>query len=164
MSVGVIMFRSTPLHEGRRRLASARRYQDGVSIHAPARGATRRNSSNGTRSNGFDPRPCTRGPFATRPSRPLPKRFRSTPLHEGRPLPVYHFIRTGKTGVLARTQLTRGARFDDRALGRIRKLSISVGYGRRDPPRRLLHACGSRASERSPGLRLPASFSPPPIR
>jgi hypothetical protein len=37
--------------------------------------------------------------------------FRSTPLHEGRRFPVYHFIRTGKNKVLARTQLTRGRAF-----------------------------------------------------
>ena len=136
------MFRSTPLHEGRRGATAAMGPGAMVSIHATARGATLRDQA---------VEALTETVSIHAPAR-------------GRPLPVYHFIRTGKTGVLARTQLTRGARFDDRALGRIRKLSISVGYGRRDPPRRLLHACGSRASERSPGLRLPASFSPPPIR
>ena len=53
-----IVFRSTPLREGRRnwRGSISVRYQ--VSIHAPARGATEYRSKDAF---GFDPRPCARG-------------------------------------------------------------------------------------------------------
>ena len=101
------MFRSTPLREGRRRDAAARRDVEPVSIHAPARGATCCSRPTSWRSASFDPRPCARGDLGvTRPRRlglasfdPRPCargdptggasllgviEFRSTPLREGR--------------------------------------------------------------------------------
>src|SRR5260370_108761 len=82
---GLIHFRSTPLREGRpARLGSINRFQI-VSIHAPARGGTVVQGAVKQRvKNSFDPRPCARGdspfPHLCNPG----MQFRSTPLREGR--------------------------------------------------------------------------------
>ena len=101
------VFQSTPLREGRHRLQHFWQLFGRVSIHAPARGATRHVQRAGIRSHCFNPRPCARGDgnllssitsanrFNPRPCARgdsfgcgfgnLSTLFQSTPLREGRP-------------------------------------------------------------------------------
>jgi len=61
-----------------------RRKRIAVSIHAPARGATGANAGGGVGVPSFNPRPCERGDqCGSAPTHP-PMRFQSTPLREGR--------------------------------------------------------------------------------
>jgi len=98
-------FQSTPLREGRRwhmlvegksggfnPRPCARGDLDfveldrigGVSIHAPARGATSRNCATLTGRKSFNPRPCARGDLEKLRDAHGPQKFQSTPLREGR--------------------------------------------------------------------------------
>jgi len=54
-------FQSTPLREGRRRIGRHHAVALGVSIHAPARGATTGGRGSSIPPSGFNPRPCARG-------------------------------------------------------------------------------------------------------
>ena len=105
----ITAFRSTPLREGRRWAALACRGCS-VSIHAPARGATRHRqrcshvqsvrstplregrpgpaARSGCPSGCFDPRPCARGDWGSPCAGQLECMFRSTPLREGRRGPL----------------------------------------------------------------------------
>jgi len=57
----VSVFQSTPLHEGRPIPRESLDWIKRVSIHAPARGATRRLPAVPRGLHRFNPRPCTRG-------------------------------------------------------------------------------------------------------
>ena len=77
-------FQSTPLHEGRLRAYLAVRQAWGVSIHAPARGATQPFVRAHFRGNVSIHAPA-RGATPTPRPAPCSAMFQSTPLHEGRP-------------------------------------------------------------------------------
>ena len=79
-----LVFQSTPLREGRqdeqRRLLPAQP----VSIHAPARGATRTISRSSPTTRGFNPRPCARGDLTpTRSARSRTRCFNPRPCARG---------------------------------------------------------------------------------
>ena len=78
-------FQSTPLREGRRAAAGQIRTRIAVSIHAPARGATRRRKLTSRSCQGFNPRPCARGDRTGSGTWARLASFQSTPLREGRP-------------------------------------------------------------------------------
>ncbi len=80
-----LRFQSTPLREGRRAYLGADQAQSSVSIHAPARGATRGKSDRCLARSGFNPRPCERGDLFACSVFFKPLWFQSTPLREGRP-------------------------------------------------------------------------------
>ena len=80
----VSVFQSTPLHEGRPIPRESLDWIKRVSIHAPARGATRRLPAVPRGLHRFNPRPCTRGDGSPRGAFVESSAFQSTPLHEGR--------------------------------------------------------------------------------
>mgnify|MGYP001061516274 CR=1 FL=1 len=104
---GLTRFQSTPPREGRRRVVEDVHHFGGVSIHAPARGATAGRCqlkcaecvsihapARGATMwlptlfdllGGFNPRPRARGDVCTDTSIPFTRLFQSTPPREGRP-------------------------------------------------------------------------------
>ena len=104
-----MLFQSTPLCEGRHALAyidtprgisihaplrgattdpTTKGVTDSISIHAPLRGATHPPHKKADHYTDFNPRPSARGDFYLRYSRSAPKKFQSTPLCEGRHVPL----------------------------------------------------------------------------
>jgi len=79
-------FQSTPLREGRHGLCHGSKHRTGVSIHAPARGATRPSWRSTMMSTSFNPRPCARGDDMQLLTDSEKAAFQSTPLREGRRL------------------------------------------------------------------------------
>ena len=76
-------FQFTPLREGRpRSRAQGRRYN--ISIHAPARGATRHLAAVLLGRSDFNSRPCERGDRSTKSRSRFSTIFQFTPLREGR--------------------------------------------------------------------------------
>ncbi len=79
------MFQSTPLREGRRPCGSPGKASEGVSIHAPARGATHITCKSDLFQVCFNPRPCARGDRQRLILVQIHNSFQSTPLRKGRP-------------------------------------------------------------------------------
>ena len=77
-------FQSTPLHEGRHHPGAGPRSMRGVSIHAPARGATVGAWAIHSPSRGFQSTPLHEGRRTPVMDILRQSRFQSTPLHEGR--------------------------------------------------------------------------------
>jgi len=83
--VVIIRFQSTPLREGRPDLLEASVDLIGVSIHAPARGATIRTAPISSMSSGFNPRPCARGDSVAAFSASMMTGFNPRPCARGDP-------------------------------------------------------------------------------
>ena len=92
----VSSFQSTPPRRGRQRAGEAARGNGGVSIHAPAKGATTRRRPRPRASSCFNPRPREGGDSASTGRDDAPSMFQSTPPRRGRqPDPRDGVVRVG---------------------------------------------------------------------
>ena len=80
----VVQFQFTPLREGRRRKRGQQPELEPISIHAPARGATRAAGIRAPSSAYFNSRPCERGDIVAVNILDIHIKFQFTPLREGR--------------------------------------------------------------------------------
>ena len=140
-------FQSTPLREGRQPRPCRHRDAQGVSIHAPARGATRDHSPRERPPSRFNPRPCARGDHPGGQPPAQAQGFQSTPLREGRHNSTDMVRKGRKVSIHAPA---RGATFSPHTRASSRSVSIHA------PARGATDAAGELADDGHVSIHAPA--------